>query len=76
MGKGSESYGTSMKSFWRNNDIEMYSRHYDRKSVIAGRFIKTLKNKIQKYMTSLSKNVHIDTLDDIVNKYNKITQSK
>ena len=43
--KGSEFYGTSMKSFWKNNDIEMYSRHYERKSVIAGRFIRTLKNK-------------------------------
>ena len=34
------------------------------------RFIRTLKNKIYKYMTSVSKNVYIDKLDDIVNKYN------
>ena len=40
------------------------------KSVVAERFIKTLKNKIYKYMTSITKNVYIDKLDDIVNKYN------
>ena len=40
------------------------------KSVVAERFIKTLRNKIYKYMTSISKNVYIDKLDDIVNKYN------
>ena len=39
---------------------------------VVVRLIKTLKNKIYKYMTSISKNVHIDKLDDIVNKYNKI----
>ena len=41
------------------------------KSVVAERFIRTLKNKIYKYMTSASKNVYIDKLDDIVNEYNK-----
>ena len=40
------------------------------KSVTAERFIRTLKNKIYKYRTSVSKNVYIDKLDDIVNKYN------
>ena len=34
------------------------------------RFIRTLKTKIYKYMTSISKNVYIDKLDDIVNEYN------
>ena len=53
----------------KKNDIEMYSTHNDGKSIIAERFIRTLKNKIHKYMTSLSKNVYIDKLDDIVNKY-------
>ena len=48
----------------------MYSTNNAGKSVIAERFIKTLKNKIYKYMTSVSKNVHIDKLDDIVKKYN------
>ena len=48
----------------------MNSTHNERKSVITEGFIRTLKNKIYKYMTSISKNVYIDTLDDIVNKYN------
>ena len=48
----------------------MHSVHNEGKSVIAERFIRTLKNKICKYMNSVSKNVYIDKLDDIVNKYN------
>ena len=48
----------------------MYSTHNEGKSVVAERFIKTLKNKIYKYMTSISINMHIDKLDDIVNEYN------
>ena len=48
----------------------MYSTNNEGKSVIAERLIKTLKNKIYKYMTSISKNVYIDKLDDIVKKYN------
>ena len=48
----------------------MYSVHHEGKSVIAERFIRALKNKTYKYMTSISKNIYIDTLDDIVNKYN------
>ena len=53
-----------MKSFLQNNDIEMYSIHNERKSVIAERFIRTLKNKIYKYVTSVSKKLYIDKLDD------------
>ena len=53
----------------QNNDIEIYSAHNKVKSVIAERFIRTLKNKIYKYMTSLSKNVYIDKLDDTINTY-------
>ena len=48
----------------------MYSTHNEGKSVIAERFIKAIKNKIYKCMTSLSKNVYIDKLEDIVNGYN------
>ena len=47
----------------------MYSTHNEGKSIAAERFIKTLKSKIYKYMTSISKNVYIDKLDDIVDKY-------
>ena len=68
--KGREFYNRSMKSCLEKNNIEMYSMHNEGKSVIAERFIKTLKNKIYKYMTSISKNVYIDKLDDIVHKYN------
>ena len=52
------------------NVIEMYSTHNEGKFVVVGRFIRTLKNKIYKCMTSISKNVYIDKLDDIVNEYN------
>ena len=48
----------------------MYSTNNEGKSVIAERFIRTLKTKIYKYMTSISKNGYIDKLDDIVKEYN------
>ena len=48
----------------------MYSIHNERKSVVVERFIRTLKTKIYKYMTLISKNMCIDKLDDIVNEYN------
>ena len=51
----------------------MYSTYNEGKSVIAERFIRTLKNKIYKHMTAISKNVYVDVLDDIVNKYNDTT---
>ena len=59
-----------MTSWLEKNDIEMYSMYNEGKSVVAERFIRTLKNKFSKYMTSISKNVYIDKLDDILNKYN------
>ena len=68
--KGSEFYNSSFKKWLKDNDIEMYSIHNEGKSVVAERFIRTLKNKIYKYMTAISKNVYIDKLDDIVNEYN------
>ena len=52
------------------NNIEMYSTFNEGKSVVAERFIRTLKNKIFKHMTAISKNVCFDVLDNIVNKYN------
>ena len=48
----------------------MYSIHNEGKSAVAERFIRTLKTKTYKYMTSVSKNVYIDKLDDIVDEYN------
>ena len=59
-----------MKSWLEKNDIEIYSTHNEGKSVVAERFIRILKNKIHKYMTSVSKNVYIDKLDDIIKKCN------
>ena len=48
----------------------MYSTYNEEKSVVAERFIRTLKNKIFKHMTAVSKNVYFDGLDDIVEKCN------
>ena len=48
----------------------MYSIHNEEKSVVTERFIRTLKTKTYKYMTSVSKNIYIDKLDDIVGEYN------
>ena len=47
----------------------MYSTHSEGKSVVAERFIRTLKNKFFKQMTVASKNVYFTFLEDIVNKY-------
>ena len=63
-------YNNSFKDFLKINNIEMYSTYNEGKSVVAKRFIRTLKNKIFKYMTAISKNVYLDVLDNIVNKYN------
>ena len=68
--QGSEFYNQSFKDFLKINNIEMYSTYNEGKSVVAERFIRTLKNKIFKHMTAISKNVYFNVLDDIVNKYN------
>ena len=52
------------------NNVEIYSTYNEGESVVAERFIRTLKNKIFKHMTTISKNVYIDVLNDIVSKYN------
>ena len=59
----------------RKNPIEMSSRRKKERSVIAKRFIKTLKNQIPKYVTSVSKTAYINELDGIVNKYNNAYHS-
>ena len=48
----------------------MYSTYNEGKSVVAERFIRTLKNKLYKHMTATAKNVYYDDLDDVVSKYN------
>ena len=65
----------TINQWLEKNDIEMYSTHNEGKSAIAERFIRTLKNEIYKYMTSISINVYIDKLDDIVHKYNNTYHS-
>ena len=54
----------------RKNAKEIYSMHNEGKSLVAERFIRTLKNKIYKYMTAISKNMYIGKSDDIVNRNN------
>ena len=68
--QGSEFYNNSFKKFLKINNVEMYSTYNEGKSVAAEKFIRTLKNKIFKHMTAISKNLYFDVLDDIVNKYN------
>ena len=53
----------------------MHSSHNEGKSVVAERFIKSLKNKIYKSMTTVGKNVYSNALDDIVNEYNNTWHS-
>ena len=61
--KGTEFYNSFFKQWLKNNDIEMYSIHNEGKSVVAERFIRTLKTKIYKYMTSVSKYVYINKFE-------------
>ena len=68
--KGGEFYNNSFKKWLQDNNIDMHSTYNERKFVVAERFIRTIKNKIYKYLTSISKNVYIDKLDDTVNEYN------
>ena len=68
--QGSEFYNNVFKKWLKDNDISMYSTYNEGKSVVAERFIRTLKNKIYKHMAAISKSVYFDVLDDIVDKYN------
>ena len=68
--QGSEFYKNVFKKWLKDNNIEVYSTHNEGKSVVAERFIRTLKNKIYKNMTAISKNVYFDVFNDIVDKYN------
>ena len=72
--KGSEFYNNYFKKWLQENDIVIYSTNNEGKSVIAERLIRTLKTKIHKYMTSISKNVYI--VKDHNNKYHTSTKIK
>ena len=68
--QGSEFYNKFFKDFLKIYNIEMHSTYNEGKSVVGEKFIRTLKNKISKHMTAISKNICFDVLDDIVNNYN------
>ena len=67
--QGTEFYNNTFKDLLKTKSIEIYSAYSEGKSVPAERFIRTLENKIFKHMTAISKNVYLDVIDDIVNKY-------
>ena len=72
---GGEFYNHVFKKWLSDNDIIMYSMYNEGKSVVAERFIRTLKNKLYKHMTATGKNVYYDVLHDVVNKYNNTKHS-
>ena len=74
--KDSELHNRSIKSNLQDNNIEMYSTHIKETFIVVERFMRTLKNKIYKYMTSISKTLYVDKLVDIVNKYKNSYLSK
>ena len=68
-------YNNVFKKWLSDNDIIMYSTYNEGKSVVAERFIRTLKNKLYKHMTAIGKNVYYDVLDDVVNESNNTKHS-
>ena len=69
--QGGEFYNNVFEKWLSDNNIIMYSTYNEGKSVVAERFIRTLKNKLYKHMTATGKKVYYDVLDNVVNKYNK-----
>ena len=70
-----EFYNNVFEKWLSDNGINMYSTYNEGKSVVAERFIRTLKNKLYKHMMATGKNVYYDILDDVVNKYNNTKHS-
>ena len=68
--QGGEFYNDVFKKWLWSNNIIMFSTYNEGKSVVAERFIRTLKNKLHKHMTATGKNVYYDVLDDVINEYN------
>ena len=64
--KGSKFYNRSVKSWLQDDFTEMYSTDNKEKYIAAKRFIRTVEYKIYKYVTSISKTLDIDKLDDII----------
>ena len=70
--KGNEFYNKSKKLLLQDNNIEIFSTYNEGKSVVAERFIKTLKNRIYKYTISVSKNKYVDKFNDILDEYTAV----
>ena len=73
--QGGEFCNNVFKKWLSDNDVIMYSTYNEGKSVVAERFIRTLKNILYKHMTATCKNVYYDVLDDVVNKYDNTKHS-
>ena len=73
--QGSEFYNRDFKKWLSDNNIIMYSTDNEGKSVVAERFIRTLKNKLYTHMTATGKNVYYNVLDNVVSKYNNTKHS-
>ena len=73
--QGGEFYNNVFKKWLLDIDIITYSTYNEGKSVVAERFIGTLKNKLYKHMTATGKNVYYDVLDNVVNEYNNTKHS-
>ena len=71
----SEFYNGSMKSWLQNDNIEIYLKDNQVKSVVVEQFIRILKNKISKYMTAIQKRLHTYIISKLVHKYNNTTHS-
>ena len=73
--QGGEFYNNVFEKWLSDNDINMYSTYNEGKSVVAERFIRTLKNKLYKHMTATGRKIYYDVLDNVVNKYNNTKHS-
>ena len=73
--QGGEFYNNVFEKWLSDNDIDIYSMYNEGKSVVTGRFIRTLKNKLYKHMTATGKNIYYNVLDDVVNTYNNTKHS-
>ena len=73
--QGGEFYKNVFEKWLSDNDINMYSMYNEGKSVVAERFLRTLKNKLYKHMTATGKSVYYNVLDNVVNKYNNTRHS-
>ena len=73
--QGGEFYNHNFKKWLSSNDVIMYSDFNEGKSVVAERFIRTLKYKLYKHMTATGKRIYYDVLDDIVNEYDNTNRN-